>query len=172
MLKLGLHKKRQPITAEPNEDDLQSIFDFIDKSNAISGNAIQRLTDINSTVLDECLQILVNKKWIEVAYEKMGLDGITRSYYRVSETYNLLDAREKVSRFITVIIRKAKPLVDNGSHYSVRVPMHKGFNMVFDTRKNARDYKRLLKESRMKLNAEIWEQIFEDGIQIEERKIS
>lgn len=172
MLGLRIHKKKQPIDIKPDEETLQSVFDLIDKyPNAISGNVIHRLTNVDSSQLDECLQLLINKGWIEVAYEKMGMDGITRPYYRVSEDYNLLDAKEKVSRFITAIIRKAKPFVDNGHHYNVRVPMHKQFNMVFDTRQNARDYRRLLKESRMKLSSDIWEQVFDDGVQTEERKI-
>jgi len=173
MLLLKRYKKKQIVEAKPDEDVLEAVFNLIDtSSNAVSGNAIHQLVNLDSSELDECLQLLVDRKWIEVAYEKTGLDGVIRSYYRVSESYNLLDAKSKISKFITDIIRKAKPVVDNGHHFSVRVQHHKEFSMIFDTRQQARDYKRVIKESRMKLNADIWEQVFDEGLQVKEKRIS
>jgi len=173
MLKLGIRKKKQIVDLKPDDATMQGVFDAIDRYNtALSSNAILRLVGIDTSELDECLQLLVNKKWIEVAYEKTGLDGITRAYYRVSENYNLLDAKSKISKFITDVIRKAKPVVDNGKHYSVRVPRRREFNMVFDTRQHARDYRNLLKESRMHLSSDVWEEVFEEGLQVKEKRIS
>lgn len=173
MFRLTRHQKPQIADTKPDEDTLQAVFDIVDKyAKTLSSNAIHQLSSLDSSELDECLQLLVNKRWIEVAYEKIGLDGITRPYYRVSENYNLLDAKNRVSKFISDIIRKARPLVDNGHHYCVRVQQRREFNMVFDTRQHARDYKRLLKESRMHLSSDVFEQTFEEGLQVSEKRIS
>jgi len=173
MFGLGIFRKKQTVSLEQDEEVQQVIFDLIDKSTIpLSGNSIHRLSQLGATDIDECLQRLVSKGWIEVVYSKTGLDSIVRPFYRVTEKYNLMDVRAKVSSFITGVVRKAKPLVTNDHSYHVTVKDHKQFDMNFDVREDARQYKRLLKTSRMKLEAEIWEQIFEEGVQVKEMKIS
>lgn len=173
MLAKGIFKKKPTAPDLPDKKLLQTVFDYIDKSSiSLNVRAISALAAIDDAETERCLQALADQKKVEIAYDKLGLDGIKRSYYRTSEAYKLRDTESKIGEFIADVVKKAKPVVPNSRSYFVKVKNHKEYDANFHVRRQARAYRTVLKESRMHLDSEIWEYIFEDGLQTKEQKIS
>lgn len=64
-----------------------------------------------------------------------------------------------------------KPKLMNGRIWAVKVKDVKGLDLSFDTRKEAREYKRVLTNSRRQLSVQIVIQDFFDGY-MEERDVT
>lgn len=167
---LGIKKQ----TIDLSADTLQSVFYTVrDAPAPINRQRIAQEADvIDGPTLEAHLSTLLQKFWIEIAYQKTGMDGIVRPFYRVSAAHDLKEVKTQIGSFMAKLQDKLKPFVDDGTFYAVRVYNHKELSMVFNKREEARDYKSLLTNSHIDIKSEIFYQKFEGGYQTEERKTS
>jgi hypothetical protein len=69
-------------------------------------------------------------------------------------------------------MRKRGVMIDNGTHYVVKVDKEQESNLTFDSRVKAREYKRILKSSKANISSYILKRTFVNGFIYEEKKVS